>query len=116
MALAAASQVIAHSEGHGSIEPAVALENAINAADHLTRVSVDRDWSPLAKSWSQLSTSSAKILAVVDGDYVVAVTNPDDGRILYILVAFNGAIVDANFTGTFPYVYDAQNPDTWTTD
>ena len=116
LTLTAASQAGAHSEGHVSIDSDEAFVSAVSAADHLTRVPVERDWSPLAESWSQLSTSNAKIMAIVDGDYVVAVTNPQDGRIFYILVAYNGAIVDANFTGTFPFVWDAQNPDTWTTD
>ena len=115
LALSTASLARAHSEGHGSIEPAEALVSAVNAADTLTRTNVDRDWSPLDPSFARLTTQSARILAIVDGDYVVAVTNPE-GRIFYILIAYNGTVIDANFTGTFPYVYDAQDPSTWTTD
>lgn len=115
LALSTVSLARAHSEGHGSIEPAEALVSAVNAADYLTRTKVDRDWSPLDASFAQLTTQSARVLAIVDGDYVVRVNNAE-GRTFYILVAYNGTVIDANFTGTFPYVYDAQDPSTWTTD
>jgi hypothetical protein len=116
LALVTATQAPAHSEGHGSIDPTQVLAAAVNATDYLTRETIDRDWSPLPASWAELPTSSARILAIVDGDYVVAITNPEDGQIFYILFSNSGSIIEANFTGTFPYVYDAQDPSTWTTD
>ncbi len=33
-----------------------------------------------------------------------------------ILVAYNETVIDTNFTGALPYVYDTQYPSTWTTD
>ncbi|MGG7568202.1 DUF6488 family protein [Rhodovulum sp. DZ06] len=65
---------------------------------------MNRDWSPLDQGWVELKAEEAKILAVVDGDDVIAVTNPQDGRVFYMLIAGDGGIVDANFTGVFPDV------------
>lgn len=103
------SQASAHSEGHGTITPDVALEIAIDAAGFFAANQVDRDWSPLPQSWSGLPKSAARILAEVDGDYVIEIDNAEEGRKFYLLVAGNGGIVDANFSGTFPYVWDLQS-------
>lgn len=101
-----AGQVNAHSQGHRTIEPDETIAAAIDAADYFSINKIDRDWSPLPQSWAGLPLSAAKILARVDGDYIVSVTNTDEGRIFYMLVAGDGGIIDANFTGTFPYVGD----------
>lgn len=114
-AFSTASVSRAHSEGHGSIEPTEALVSAVNAAGYLTRTELDHHWSPLDASFVQLPIQNAKILAIVDGDYMVAVTKAEE-RAFYTLVAYNGTVIDANFTGPLKYVYDAQDPSTWTTD
>ncbi|MBY6159410.1 hypothetical protein KUV73_00950 [Mameliella alba] len=103
-----AHQASAHSDGHGTIEPDAALVSAVEATHYLAVNEIDRTWSPLSESWKYLPKSSAEILALVDGDYVIAVTNPKTSEVFYILIAGNGAIVDANFTGTFPFVWDLQ--------
>lgn len=101
-----AGSVNAHSQGHRTIEPDQAIAAAIDAAGYFSINKIDRDWSPLPQIWAGLPISAAKILARVDGDYIVSVTNTDEGRIFYMLVAGDGGIIDANFTGTFPYVWD----------
>ncbi|MBN9676340.1 DUF6488 family protein [Salipiger bermudensis] len=102
------SQASAHSEGHGTIEPDEALIAAVNAAGFFSIHEVERDWSPLSQSWAGLPKSAATILAEVDGYFVVSVANDQEERTLYVLVAGDGGIIDANFTGTFPYVWDLQ--------
>ena len=102
----AAVSASAHSSGHGAISPDQALVAAVTGADYLTRTKVDRDWSLLDQSWVELKPEQAKILAVVDGDFVITVTNPQNGKVFYMLIGSDGGVLDANFTGVFPYVWD----------
>lgn len=106
--VAAPQAAFAHSSGHGSIKPEEALLSAVDAVGYLAARKVDREWSPLPQSWAGLGSSSAKLLAVLDGDYVISVTNDEEGRVFYLLIGNNGALLDANYTGTFPYVWDLE--------
>ena len=110
LALAAFS-ASAHGPGHDAIDPEQALIAAVTGAGYLTRNKVNRDWSPLDQSWVELKASAAKVLATVDGDFMIAVTNPQNGRVFYMLIGSDGGVLDANLTGVFPYVWDI-NADT----
>lgn len=103
-----AFQAQAHSEGHGSIEPEDAMRMASSAVAYFTTHDVGKEWGMLPASWGTISTTQTEVLAQVDGYFVVSVHNGEEQQTLYVLVAPDGGVVDANFTGTFPYVWDLQ--------
>lgn len=108
---AVSGQGWAHSEGHGIIDAKIARVTAVGAAGYFTVEDVGKPWGLLPTSWRGLSISQAELIAEVDGDFVVGVTNPETDELLYILVGSEGSVLDANFTGSFPYVWDKQSGD-----
>lgn len=101
----------AHPQGHGTLSEEDARVLASNSAAYLVNNKVNKDWSPLPQSWSLVPVSQTKIIAKVDSYYVVSVHNTEENQTLYLLIGTNGDVVDANFTGEFPFVYDVNNPD-----
>ena len=55
----------------------------------------------LSESWRQLESSDYKMYKKGAGYYIVSVTNNLEKRSLYVLMAENGEVYDANFTGEF---------------
>ncbi|EAV40120.1 hypothetical protein SIAM614_28776 [Stappia aggregata IAM 12614] len=102
---------LAHPQGHGTLSEEDARILAANSAAYLVNNKVDKEWSPLTQSWSLIPVSQTKIIAKVDSYYVVSVHNPEEDETLYLLIGTNGDVVDANFSGEFPFVYDLNNPD-----
>ncbi|CTQ53692.1 hypothetical protein LP7551_02217 [Roseibium album] len=101
----------AHPSGHGQLEEDEIRERAIWAASYLVTNDVGKEWGLLPKSWSAIPLWQARILANVDSDYVIAVENLMEKKILYFLISSNGSVMDVNFTGNFPYVYDVNDPE-----
>ena len=96
----------AHMSGHGTLDEDQILVVASNAAAWLSKNEVEKDWSPLPASWAEIPTSQVKIIARVDGDFVVSLRNDAERTVLYLLIAGDGGVMDANFTGAFPYIYE----------
>ncbi|WP_346911250.1 DUF6488 family protein [uncultured Roseibium sp.] len=105
----------AHSGGHGFLTEEDARITASNAAGYFVTHDVGKQWGMLPQSWSVIPFDQTKILAVVDGDFVIAVMNLEEKKTLYVLVAGSGDVLDANFEGIFPFVYDAKKEGTLVT-
>ena len=104
------SSAFAHSFGHDRLANDEIRSIATLLATYLVTNDVGQEWGLLPKSWSDLPQSQTEIIAEVDGYFVVAVRNEMEGETLYVLIAENGEVLDVNFTGTFPYVYDHRAP------
>ncbi|MEP2706304.1 MAG: DUF6488 family protein [Roseibium sp.] len=98
--------VKAHPNGHGQLTEDDIRAQAVWAAAYLVTNDVGKEWGILPESWSVIPLWYTEILAKVDSDYVVAVENMKETKILYVLISSNGEVLDVNFSGNFPYVYD----------
>jgi len=99
-----AQNALAHTGGHGPINPETANYIALNAVDQFTEFDPGLGFGMLPGSWKKLSLDSAKIEVEGDGYYIVSVENKTEGKKLYFLISIVGDIYDANFTGDFPKV------------
>ena len=99
-----------HPEGHQILDDSIIREIATDVAADLVNSDAGREWGLLTQSWSLIPFEQTKIVANVDSYFVVAVDNLEEGEVLYVLIENDGSVLDVNFTGTFPYVYDVQEP------
>lgn len=106
----------AHSQGHGTLDENAIRIAATKVAAFLVNNDVGKEWGLLTQSWGLIPVEQTKILAKVDSYFVVAVENLEENETLYILIEDSGEVLDVNFTGTFPYVYDVQEPGTTSSD
>ncbi len=74
----------------------------LKAAKLFAEVDAELGFGKLPASWSALTGSATKIHTSGEGYYVVAVTNEEEGKTLYVLMSSTGDLFDANFSGSFP--------------
>jgi hypothetical protein len=101
----------AHVSGHGRPDPVEVCATAAQTAAYLVTNDVGKEWGTLPPSWADIPPTQIEILAEVDGYFVTAVRNREEEKTLYVLVVGAGEALDANFTGTFAYVYDGEDAD-----
>lgn len=111
LALAAACAMFgasasAHVAGHARPDAGAVCATASEAAAYFVTHDVGKEWSSLLPSWAEILPAEIEILAEVDGYFVTAVRNREEEKTLHLLIAQADEVLDANFTGTFAYVYD----------
>lgn len=99
-----AGPVMAHEDhDHGAhTTKSDAVNIAKNTVVRLTEKDGGLGFGQLPASWASLPEESVKVHKTGDGYYIVAATNSEVGKTLYILIsAEEGTAFDANFTGEF---------------
>lgn len=92
-------------QAHGDHEPVSeveALAIAVNIAGQFAEFDSGLDFGLLDSSWIGLPVEAARIHVRAEAYYIVTVTNPKEGRSLYLLMSDAGDVYDANFSGEFP--------------
>lgn len=104
--LATTVSATAHPFGHSSIEEQEARFIATSAAAYLTQRDVGLEGGLLPESWNDMRAENTEVRARVDGDWVISISNSEDARTLFMVIDAMGRVVDMNFTGVFPYIWD----------
>ena len=96
---------VAHGE-HEYQEPVVIPESvALIVAQRATTSMSKKDsglgFGQLSESWSAVPKEDLAIYKKGVGYYVVSVLNQNEGKTLYLLMADNGEVYDANLIGEF---------------
>lgn len=99
-----AGPVMAHEDhDHGApITKSEAVNIAQNTVQRLTEKDGGLGFGQLPASWASLPAESVKVDKAGEGYYIVAATNSEVGKTLYILISSEeGKAFDANFSGEF---------------
>lgn len=96
-----ATSAQAHQGGHG----AITVESAKAAAKAITVQFVKHDpdlgFGKLPSSWAELTDENILIHEQGKDYYIVALKNSVENKTFYVLMAVDGEVYDANFTGKF---------------
>lgn len=91
-------------EGHnhgGPVSMKRAQELGLEAAASFAIKDPGFGFGSLAKSWQSLTAENSQIHTNGRGYYIVAVSNPQEKRTLFVLLSLMGKIENANFSGEF---------------
>lgn len=83
------------------ISESVALIVAQRATSSMSRKDAGLGFGKLSESWSTVPKESLSVYKKGTGYYVVSVLNQNEDKTLYILMADNGEVYDANLIGEF---------------
>jgi hypothetical protein len=92
--------VFAH-DAHEHISEQSAPSVGLKTAADLTKKDAGLGFGKLPASWAAIPVKNAKVHKKGKGYYVVAVTNSEEKKTLYVLISDEGEAFDANFTGDF---------------
>ncbi|MGC1497853.1 MAG: DUF6488 family protein [Sulfitobacter sp.] len=98
------SFALAHSDHDHGARPISATEAksvALDASKILTKSDKGLGFGKLPESWNKVPLSQTKIEKQTSDYFIVAVTNEEEKKTLYILISAYGEAYDANFTGKF---------------
>lgn len=94
------ASALAH-QSHVHLSDQSAPGVGLKAAADLTKKDAGLGFGKLPASWAAVPVKNAKIHKKGKGYYVVAVTNGEEKKTLYVLISDEGEAYDANFTADF---------------
>ena len=92
--LAISASVFAHSDGHGKINAAKAIEIAQTSAKMLTFKAHGMSVGKINKSWENVKKSQFEIVKKNEASYIVKATNMKEKEVLFFTISKKGEVKD----------------------
>ena len=100
--LAISQNSLAHGgPSHGQITESQAITVADSVAKQLAVKDAGLDIGKLSSRWASIPKENIATHKVGEGYYIISVENKAEKKTLYVLMASDGKVYDANFTGSF---------------